>query len=74
MKDVKYSYITHHETLDTRVVKVVYENGVGFILNYNTHPVEVDGTTVEAMSFIRLNRSTMARNPRFRPRNKEGVY
>lgn len=54
MKDVKYSYITHHETLDTRVVKVVYENGVGFILNYNTHPVEVDGTTVEAMSFIQF--------------------
>lgn len=55
MKKVKYSYITHHETLDTRVVKVVYDNGVGFILNYNTHPVEVDGQTVEAMNFIQFN-------------------
>ena len=54
MKQVKYSYITHHETLETRVVKVVYENGVGFILNYNTHPVEIDGQTVEAMSFIQI--------------------
>ena len=54
MKQVKYSYITHHETLETRVVKVVYENGVGFILNYNTHPVEYDGQTVEAMSFIQI--------------------
>lgn len=54
MKQVKYSYITHHETLETRVVKVVYENGVGFILNYNTHPVEFDGQTVEAMSFIQI--------------------
>ena len=55
MKKVKYSYITHHETLDTRVVKVVYDNGVGFILNYKTHPVEVDGQTVEAMNFIQFN-------------------
>ena len=54
MKQVKYSYITHHETLETRVVKVVYENGVGFILNYNTHPVEFEGQTVEAMSFIQI--------------------
>ncbi len=54
MKQVKYSYITHHETLETRVVKVVYENGVGFILNYNTHPVEFDGQTIEAMSFIQI--------------------
>ena len=36
-------------------MKVVYDNGVGFILNYNTHPVEVDGQTVEAMNFIQFN-------------------
>ncbi len=54
MKSVKYSYITHHETIDTRVVKVVYENGIGFILNYNTHPIEVDGVEVEAMSYAQF--------------------
>lgn len=54
MKSVKYSYITHHETLETRVVKVVYENGVGFLLNYNTHPVEIDGIAVDAMSYTQF--------------------
>lgn len=54
MKAVKYSYITHHETLDTRIVKVVYENGIGFILNYNTHPIEVDGIEVGAMSYAQF--------------------
>ena len=63
MKKVKYSYITHHETLDTRVVKVVYDNGVGFILNYNTHPVEVDGQTVEAMNFIQFNETDNSAEP-----------
>lgn len=54
MKNVKYSYITHHETLETRVVKVVYDNGVGFLLNYNTHPVEIDGISVDAMSYTQF--------------------
>lgn len=56
MKQVKYSYITDHETIDTRVVKVVYENGIGFVLNYNTHPVEVEGITVDAMSFAQFSK------------------
>ncbi len=55
MKKVKYSYITDHETLDTRVVKVVYENGTGFILNYNTHDIEVAGVSVGGMSFATFN-------------------
>lgn len=55
MKKVKYSYITDHEWVDTRVAKVGYENGVTFILNYNTHDVEVDGVKVEAMSFAEIN-------------------
>ncbi len=54
MKKVKYSYIIDHETVDTRLVKVVYENGVGFLLNYNTHPVEYDGVKVDAMSFAEI--------------------
>jgi len=42
MKKVKYSYIVDHETIAERVVKVEYDNGQYFILNYNTHPVSVD--------------------------------
>ncbi len=53
MKQVKYSYISDHEYLATRVVRVAYDNGTEFILNYNTHDVTLDdGRTVEAMSFI----------------------
>lgn len=54
MKKVKYSYLTEHETVDTRIVKVTYENGVSFVLNYNNHPVEYDGTTIEALSFAEI--------------------
>ena len=52
MKKVKYSYITDHEQIDEKVVRVVYGDKTEFILNYNTHSVKVDGQTVEAMSFI----------------------
>lgn len=57
MKQVKYSYITDHETLGDRVVKVMYENGVGFILNYNTHDIEIDGVKVESMNFTQISNS-----------------
>ncbi len=53
MKGVKYSLIDEHEEIDTRVVRVKYDNGTEFVLNYNTHEVTLDdGATVEAMSFI----------------------
>lgn len=56
MKKVKYSYLTEHETLADRVVKVVYENGVSFVLNYNTNEIKLDGgITVEPMSYIELS-------------------
>ncbi|MBQ8758171.1 MAG: hypothetical protein IJZ20_00585, partial [Clostridia bacterium] len=52
MKKVKYSLIDEHEYIGTRLVRVKYDNGTEFILNYNTHEVTTeDGTTVEAMSF-----------------------
>ena len=52
MKKVKYSLISEHEYIGTRLVRVKYDNGTEFILNYNTHEVTTeDGTTVEAMSF-----------------------
>ncbi len=53
MKGVKYSALTEHEYIGTRLVRVAYENGTEFVLNYNTHQVSLDdGTTVEAMSFV----------------------
>lgn len=52
MKGVKYSLITDHEYIGTRLVEVTYDNGTSFVLNYNTHDVDLqDGTHVEAMSF-----------------------
>ncbi len=52
MKGVKYSLIDEHEELATRLVRVKYDNGTEFVLNYNTHAVTLDdGTEVEAMSF-----------------------
>ncbi len=52
MKTVKYATISEHEYLATRIVRVAYDNGVEFILNYNTHEAVLeDGTTVDAMSF-----------------------
>ncbi len=53
MKKVKYSFISEHEVLGTRIVRVAYDNGTEFILNYNTHQAVLDdGTTIEALSFV----------------------
>ena len=35
--------------------KVVYENGVGFLLNYNTHDVQVGTLSVPAMSYVQFD-------------------
>lgn len=52
MKKVKYATISEHEYIGTRIVRVAYDNGVEFILNYNTHEAVLeDGTTVDAMGF-----------------------
>ena len=53
MKNVKYSLIDEHEYIGTRLVRVKYDNGTEFILNYNTHEVTTeDGITVNAMDFV----------------------
>ncbi len=53
MKKVKYSLIDEHEYLSTRLVRVAYDNGIEFVLNYNAHDIKLDdGTVVEAMDFI----------------------
>ena len=56
MKLVKYAAISGHEYLGTRIVKVGYDNGVEFVLNYNTHTVTLDdGTEVPAMGYVKLS-------------------
>jgi len=59
MKKVKYSYLVEHETLATRIVKVGYENGVSFILNYNTNEVEVDGVKIAPLSFAEVTNDSV---------------
>ncbi len=59
MKKVKYSTISEHEYIATRVVRVKYDNGTEFLLNYNTHSVTLDDylddngepVTIESMDF-----------------------
>jgi len=56
MKTVKYATISEHEYIGTRIVKVGYDNGVEFILNYNTHDAVLDdGTVVGGMDFVVRN-------------------
>lgn len=45
--------ITAHEILQDSLVKVTYENGTYFIINYNEYPVTVDGVKIEASEYIR---------------------
>jgi hypothetical protein len=52
---VRYSLMVNHEFLANNVVRVTYENGTSFILNYNDAYVEVEGRTVEPLSFIKIN-------------------
>ena len=37
---------------DGTIVRVTYENGTSFILNYNRFAVSVDGQTIEALSYL----------------------
>ena len=52
LKDVQDAAIISHEILDDDVRKVSYSNGVTIIVNYGRNAAEVDGTTVEAMSYV----------------------
>ena len=53
---VKAKLITNHEILERNVVKVTYEDGTAFGLNYNGEKqVTVDGKTIEPLGFVKLN-------------------
>ena len=40
---------------DGRIVRVTYEDGTTFILNYNYFDVTVDGTVVDAYGYVKVN-------------------
>ena len=40
---------------DGRIVKVTYEDGTSFILNYNYFAIVVDGITVDAYGYVKLS-------------------
>ena len=53
---VKAKLITNHEIIERNVVKVTYEGGTSFILNYNGEKeVTVDGKVIEPLGFIKSN-------------------
>lgn len=46
--------LTKRLTVDNdKIVKVTYENGTYFILNYNNYSVKVDGVEIGALDFVR---------------------
>ena len=53
LRDVRHAAIISHELVYDGVVRVGYDNGVVFTINYNFEPVLVDGVEIPALSFIR---------------------
>lgn len=50
-KQTENSYIISHEITDEGVRKVTYDNGVVIYVNYTGNDIDIDGLTVEAMSY-----------------------
>jgi hypothetical protein len=55
LKDLRYKLIVDHEFLAVNVVKVTYEGGTSFILNYNNETIQAEGHTIEPLQFVRIN-------------------
>ncbi len=52
LKPIRNAVVTSHEYIAENVVKMTYDNGVSFILNYNNNPVEIEGYELEALDFV----------------------
>jgi hypothetical protein len=52
LKDVRYKLIVDHEFLAVNVVKVTYEGGTSFILNYNNETIEAEGHMIAPLEFV----------------------
>ena len=53
LRDVRNAAIVSHELLAPGVVRVGYDNGISFTINYNLTPVDVEGREILALDFIR---------------------
>ncbi|SEO18291.1 hypothetical protein SAMN04488134_104205 [Amphibacillus marinus] len=51
LSEVSASPITDHQVLAEQVVKTTYADQLAVIVNYNDWPVDVEGMTVDALSF-----------------------
>lgn len=49
---VRGATITAHDTIDNDVVRVRYDNGVTFYINYSSKAARADGQTVPALSYL----------------------
>lgn len=55
LKPVRAKLIIDHEFLDKNIVKVTYEGGHAFILNYNNNDVTVEGHTLGPLEFVKVS-------------------
>ncbi|MCL2774204.1 MAG: DUF5696 domain-containing protein [Oscillospiraceae bacterium] len=55
LKSVRSKLIINHEILAKNIVKVTYEGGTAFILNYNNNEVTIDGYTIPAEQFVKVS-------------------
>lgn len=54
LKDVMDQQIVDHKIVANNVYQTTYENGKSIIVNYNKHPVNVEGKAVDAEYFVVL--------------------
>ncbi|MBE6688106.1 MAG: hypothetical protein E7588_02375 [Ruminococcaceae bacterium] len=52
LKPVRNSVVVSHDYIANNVVKMIYDNGISYILNYNNNPVEVEGYELGALDFV----------------------
>ncbi|MBQ9922775.1 MAG: hypothetical protein IJO52_11340, partial [Clostridia bacterium] len=54
LKPIRNACAVSHEFIGKggKVVKMTYDNGVSYILNYNNKPVEVEGYQLDALDFV----------------------
>ena len=55
LKPVRAKLIINHEFLAKNIVKVTYEGGTAFILNYNNKDVTVDGHDLGPLEFVKVS-------------------
>ncbi len=53
LNNVYGTKIIKHEILENNLVKVTYENGTYFIINYNEYPITIDGVKIEASEYVK---------------------